>query len=234
MSSAVPAAPSAAFEVRHVQLARAAFAAIAAIMITFSADHSAQVGLAVFSGWAIATALVHFVSAWLVHPRGRRALPILLGVLTVAAGMIAGIPPLRTTVMFFVLVIVWAFATGAIELGAGIAARRRAVAAGERGSTADAQARDGVLIGAFGLALGAGLLLVNPAYSLDYFIDDANQWFTLSGITIGVGVFGAYAAFVAVFLGIAAFSPRPPAVTPTPTVTEAPADSHTAQPGGTA
>ena len=43
------------FEVRHVQLGRALFAAVAAIMITFSADHSAEVGLAVFSGWAIAT-----------------------------------------------------------------------------------------------------------------------------------------------------------------------------------
>ena len=37
------AAASRTFEVRHVQLARAAFAALAAIMITFSPDHSAVV-----------------------------------------------------------------------------------------------------------------------------------------------------------------------------------------------
>lgn len=218
MSCAVPAATPAAFQVRHVQFARAAFAALAAIMITFSADHSAEVGLAVFSGWAIATALIHFLSAWLVFPRGRRALPIVLGVLTIVAGMLAGIPPLRTVVMFFVLVIVWALATGAIELAAGVAARRRG----------DEHARDAILIGAFGVALGLGLLLVNPAYSLDYFIDDADRWFTLSGITIGVGIFGAYAAVVAVFLAIAAFSPR------TPVATEAPAESHATQTGSAA
>ena len=47
------APPARAFEVRHLQLARALFAAVAAAMITFSSDHSAQVGLAVFSGFAI-------------------------------------------------------------------------------------------------------------------------------------------------------------------------------------
>ena len=71
----------------------------------------------------------------------------------------------------------------------------------------------GLEFGAAGLLLllGVGLLLVNPAYSLEYFISDANQTFTLTGITIGVGLFGGYAAIIAVFLGIAGFSPRRPA-----------------------
>ena len=42
-------APARAFTVRHVQLLRALFAAAAAVMITFSPDHSAAVGLSVFS-----------------------------------------------------------------------------------------------------------------------------------------------------------------------------------------
>ncbi|HBR88628.1 MAG TPA: acyl-CoA synthetase, partial [Microbacterium sp.] len=63
---------SRAFDVRHVQVARAVFAAIAAVMITFSSDHSAAVGLAVFSGFALATALVHLAAAWLVYPVGAR------------------------------------------------------------------------------------------------------------------------------------------------------------------
>lgn len=184
------------FEVRHVQLARAAFAAVAAIMITFSADHSAAVGLAVFSGFAIATALVLFAAAWLVHPAGTRAVPVLLGVVTVAAGMVTGIPALRSTVLFFVVVTVWAAVAGLIELIAGLRARRT-----------DPYARDGILIGAITLALAAALLLVNPAYSLEYAITGAGE-FTLTGITIGVGLFGGYAAIVAVFLGIAGFSPR--------------------------
>jgi hypothetical protein len=76
-----------------VQLARALFAAVAAIMITFSSDHSAAVGLAVFSGYAIATAIVFFAAAWLVYPAGGRGLPVLLGVEALVAGMVTGIPP---------------------------------------------------------------------------------------------------------------------------------------------
>ena len=75
-----------AFEVRHVQLGRALLAAVAAVMVTFSPDHSAGVGLAIFSGWAIATALILLIAAWLVYPQGRRGAPILLGALTLGAG----------------------------------------------------------------------------------------------------------------------------------------------------
>lgn len=192
------AAPVRTFEVRHLQLARAIIAALAAVMITFSADHSAPVGLAVFSGFAIATAIVLFIAVWQVYPSGARGVPVLLAVVSLVAGMVTGIPPLRTTTMFFVVVIAWAAITGLIELVAGLRARR----------TGDVAARDAVLIGAATLALAAGLLLVNPAYSLDYFIKEAGDTFTLTGITIGVGLFGGYAAIVAVFLGIAGFSPR--------------------------
>lgn len=198
------------FEVRHVQLARAFFAAIAAIMITFSTDHSAAVGLAVFSGFVIATALVWFLSVWLVYPSGARAVPVLLGIVAALAGMATGIPPLRSTTLFFVAVIAWAVISGIIELVGGLRARR----------TGDASARDGVLIGAITLALAVGLLLVNPAYSLEYVIVDGDERhaFILTGITIGVGIFGGYAAVVAVFLGIAGFSPRRPVITEAPGV----------------
>lgn len=189
--------PARTFAVRHVQLGRALFAAVAAIMVTFSADHSAEVGLAVFSGWAIATALVLLIGAGLAYPRGRRALPVLLGVLTMLAGMIGGLPGIRSTTLFFVLVITWALATGIAEVAFGIHGRRTGVP----------EARDSVLIGIFTIALGIGLLIVNPAYRLDYVIDAAGS-FTLTGIVIAVGIFGAYAALVAVFLGIAGFSPR--------------------------
>ncbi len=199
MSPHVTDATSRTFEVRHVQLARAFLAAVAAIMITFTADHSAAVGLAVFSGYAIASAIVFFAAAWLVYPADSRGVVILLGVVNLVAGMISGIPPLRTTTTFFVLVIAWAAVTGLIELIAGIRARR----------TGDPAARDAILIGAITLALAVALLVVNPAYSLEYVIREAGpEPFTLTGITIGVGLFGGYAAIVAVFLGIAGFSPR--------------------------
>lgn len=198
MSPHVTAATPRTFEVRHLQLGRALFAAVAAIMITFTADHSASVGLAVFSGWAIATALLFFVAAWLVFGAGHRAAPILLGLTSLVAGMVTGIPGLRSVALFFVAVIAWAVVSGVIELVAGLRARR----------TGDPFARDAILIGSVGLGLALALLLVNPAYSLRYFIPDADQTFTLTGIAIGVGLFGFYAAIVAVFLGIAGFSPR--------------------------
>nr|WP_206686933.1 MULTISPECIES: acyl-CoA synthetase [Microbacterium] len=182
------------------------FAALAAIMITFSGDHSAPVGLSVFSGFAIATGLVFLLSCWLVYPAGSRSVPMILGIVTIGVGMAGGLPPLRTDTLYFVLVIAWAFVTGVVELIGGIRGRR----------TGDPAARDGVLIGILTIVLGIGLLLVNPAYSLEYFIAEAGRAFTLTGITIGVGLFGGYCAIVAVFLGIAGFSPRREALTEAP------------------
>ena len=50
-------------------------------------------------------------------------------------------------------------------------------------------------------------LLVSPAYSLDYFVEEAGQSFTSTGTIIGVGL-GGWAAIVAVYLGIVALDPQ--------------------------
>ena len=194
-----PAASARTLDVRHLQLARAAFAAIAAIMVTFSPDHSSAVGLAVFSGFAIATGIVFAVAAWLVFPAGQRGASVLLAVLTLLAGLAASIGPWRSTATFFAIVISWALVTGIVE--AVVAYRGRADAA-------RSASRDGLTIGVLTIVLGLALLLVQPGYALDYYIEDAGRSFTLTGITIAVGIFGGYAAIVAVFLGIAGFSPR--------------------------
>lgn len=213
------------FDVRHVQLARAAFAALAAVMITFSPDHSAQVGMAVFSGFAIATGLVLLAAVWIVYPAGRRWPAAAMGGVTIVAGMASGLTPVRTITGFFVVVIAWAIVTGALEVAAGarglrgvrprreiapgVADARPAVDPGPRSDS-----RDAVIVGAFGLLLALGLALVPAGYALQYTIEEAHQTFTLTGIIIAVGLFGAYAAIVAVYLGIAGFSPRRvPAVT---------------------
>ncbi|MEW1834847.1 acyl-CoA synthetase [Microbacterium sp. NPDC079995] len=198
----MPDAAPRAFEVRHLQMGRALFAAIAAVMITFSGDHSAQVGGAVFSGFAVATGLILLLSAWLVFRTGERSQALLLGILTLVAGMIATLPAARTVDGFFTVVLVWALVAGAAELVTGIIGRRRDTPA----------AGESVFVGALTIVLGLALLFVPRGYTLDYYIDQAQQSFTLTGITIGVGVFGGYAAIVAVYLGIAAFSPRPAAV----------------------
>ncbi len=197
-TTATPASPS-RFALRHVQLARAGIAAIAAIMVTFSSDHSAAVGLAVFSGFAIVTGLIELIAAWLTYPAGRRAVPLLLGALSVIAGMLAGIVVWRSTTFFFSVVITWALVTGLIE--AIWALRER------RSPALRIEARDSLVTGIVTVLLGLGLLLVPAQYALTYRIDDVDAEFTLTGITIAVGIFGGYAAIIAVFLGIAGFSP---------------------------
>jgi MFS family permease len=191
---------------RHVQLARAAFAAVAALMITFSADHSAVVGLSVFSGFALVTALIHMLAAWQVAPSGWRWPSILLAAVAILTGMAGGVPAWRSTPMFFVVVIAWGALTGLVELIAGLRARRLARTGSAPAVVADG-ARDAILVGALGLALAVGLLCVPTTYALRYSIAEAGS-FTLTGITLAVGIFGAYAAIVAVFLGIAGLSPR--------------------------
>lgn len=192
------------FDLRHVQLARALFAALAAVMVTFSPDHSAPLGLGVFSGFALATGLVFALSAWLVFPRTERATPVLLAVVSILAGLASSVPAWRTTGFFFAVVIAWALLTGLIEL---LGARR------DRRAGRTDGVRDGVLIGILSLVLGAALLLPFQQYTLDYSIAGAGS-FTLTGITIAVGLFGGYAAVVAVFLAIAGFSPRRPEAAP--------------------
>lgn len=191
------------FSVRHVQLLRALVAAAAAVMITFSTDHSAPIGLAVFGGFAIVTALVLALGGWLALARGERMPTLLMAGVTFVAGMVSGVPGWRTTGAFFLIVIIWAAATGLIELLAGLRARRTARAAGEPADIA----RDHIVVGVFGLLLALALLVVPAQYAWTYSIEEAGE-FVLTGITLAVGIFGLYGAFVAVFLGIAGFSPR--------------------------
>lgn len=190
-------APARAFTVRHVQLLRALFAAAAAVMITFSPDHSAAVGLSVFSGFVLTTGLVMIVATWLVYPAGRRWPSVVFALLSFAAGMTAGVPAWRTEDLFFVVVIAWSVTTGILELVVGLRARR----AGE------ANARDSITLGAFGLLLAVLLIAIPAGFVQPYAIDGAGA-FELTGIILGVGMFGGYAAVVAVFLGIAGLTPK--------------------------
>lgn len=189
-------APSRPFTARHVQLSRAVLAAVAAIMITFSPDHSAALGLAVFGGFAIVTALILGLAAGLAYPSGRRWPAVLLAAVTFVAGMASSVPSWRSDVLFFVVLISWAALTGLIELLAAIRMR------GTDG------ARDAMTVGVLGLLLAALLLLVPSGLVQEYTIDGAGT-FELTGIILGVGMFGGYAAIVAVFLGIAGLTPAP-------------------------
>lgn len=190
-------APARAFTVRHLQLLRALFAAAAAVMITFSPDHSAAVGLSVFSGYVLTTGLVMIVAAWLVYPAGQRWPSVVYALLSFVAGMTAGVPAWRTEDLFFVVVIAWSVSTGILELVVGLRARR----------ARDATARDSITLGAFGLLLAVLLIAIPAGFVQPYAIEGAGA-FELTGIILGVGMFGGYAAIVAVFLGIAGLTPK--------------------------
>lgn len=190
-------APVRAVTVRHIQLLRALFAAIAAVMITFSPNHSGEVGLSVFGGFAVATGIVFLLSAWQVAPAGKRGSDVLLGFLSIFFGMFAGILLTSATVMFYIVVIAWAALTGITELVTGLRGR----------TSGSASARDQITVGAVGILLAILLPLIPANYMLDYAVE--GDAFQLTGIILAVGLFGGYAAIVGVFLAIAGFSPMP-------------------------
>lgn len=202
MSSAA-AAP---FTSRHVQLVRALVAACAAAMITFSSDKSYAVGLIVFAGFAIASALVLLLAAFLVDDRSRRPVFVMLGAFDFVAGLVASVQPLRSPVTLLVLLVSWAALTGIIEFFAGFADRR---AGRDR-----VFARDHMFAGALAVVFAIVVAFVPPSYSLDYFIEEAGRSFTLDGQIIMSGLFGGYTAILAVYLAIAGLSPRPSASSP--------------------
>lgn len=187
-------APSRPFTARHVQLGRALLAAVAALMITFSPDHSAAVGLAVFGGFAIVTAFLLILAAIIVYPAGSRWPAATMGAITLVLGMAASVPVWRSATLFFVLLIVWGAATGLVELIAGL--RKR----GTEG------ARDAITIGSLGLLLAVLLLAIPKGLASEYTVEGGGT-FLLTDIILGVGMFGGYAAIVAVFLGIAGLTP---------------------------
>ncbi|MGF3054309.1 acyl-CoA synthetase [Microbacterium sp. YY-03] len=207
----MPAAKTPTFTVRHLQLARALFAAMAAVMITFTSDHSAAIGLAAFSGFAVASGLVWGLSAWLIYPAGRRAVPVLLALVNGAAGIIASSPMNRTTTMFFVIVITWAAITTIVEGWWALYERRGAHAA---------EAKDSLGVAIITAVLLLAIALIQPTFALEYFNETINEGGTLTGITIAVGVFGGYAAIIAVYLGIAGFSPKNDVVAPDTATTQ--------------
>lgn len=200
MTSASPTT----FTVRHVALGRSLFAAIAAIMITFSGDHSASLGLAAFSGFAIANALLFALSAWLVFPAGERSGAVVLAFVNFVAGAIAGVDLVRNPVGLFAILISWAAVTGLIELMWGLILRKR-----NNVERRDREfARDAITQAAFGFALAIGVAVTRIDYVLPYEIEAANLHLELTGVVIAVGLFGGYAAITAVFQAIAGFSPQ--------------------------
>ncbi|MEN9620916.1 MAG: hypothetical protein RL499_1109 [Actinomycetota bacterium] len=159
---------------------RAVPAAVVGIVITFTANHSATVGLWSFAAFGITSGVVLAVSSRFMSAADPlRALHLGLSLIAGIAGALAlaallvlgsGLPTL------LLLVGGYAVVGGALELVWGIRHRGR-----------HAFARDAVVIGVATMALAVVLALVGDPVS-------------------AVGFFGAYAVVLAIFLLIAGFS----------------------------
>ncbi|GLI27299.1 hypothetical protein ARHIZOSPH14_15410 [Agromyces rhizosphaerae] len=161
-------------------LVRSGLALAAAVVITFSQDHSTTFGLLVFGAWALATGLVvGALQLRLEADRSTRTLLTVASVVTVVSGILALTVPAVLPMLYYVIS-VWAAVTGFIELFAGLRTRGRHPAS-----------RDRVAVGAFTAVLAIVFLLLPP-----------------DNPVVAVGLFGAYLAMIGVFLGIAAFSIR--------------------------
>ncbi|GAA1799730.1 HdeD family acid-resistance protein [Agromyces neolithicus] len=177
MATARDAAPERA-QSWVVPVVRGLLAAVAAVVITFSQDHSPEFGSLVFGVWAVIAGLVvGALSLRLVTARGIRSLFAINAVVTVVAGLLALTVPGGGLPFLLYLVSVWAAVTGFVELFAGL--RARGTVAG---------ARDWIAVGAFTALLAIVFLLLPP---------DA---------VTAVGLLGGYLVIVGVYLVIGGLS----------------------------
>ncbi len=176
-------------------LARAVPAAVLALAITFSSDHSTTLGYIALGAFSVvAGAVLVAGNARLLDAGLYRTLFIAQGAVTILGGIVAlvavqaGLPFLLflTTALFGV--------TGILELVAGLRARGRV-----------AVARDWVFVGAFSAAFALAVLLIPVNYVEVITIPD-KEVPPLTAAIILVGAIGAWAAIVAVYLVIAALS----------------------------
>jgi uncharacterized membrane protein HdeD (DUF308 family) len=161
------------------QLARAVVALIAGVAITLDQNHAVGFGIAAFAAFAIVSGLV-VASFWFVTDAASRALWMVQGLVGVAAGIVALIVHSGGLGALLYGVSVWALLTGASELYGGWRARRTA---GEASA-----ARDRMLVGGFTVVLSIAYLTIPADHRL------------------AVGLFGAYAIVIGVYLAIGALS----------------------------
>ncbi|GAA1520196.1 uncharacterized membrane protein HdeD (DUF308 family) [Agromyces terreus] len=162
-----------------VPVVRGLLALIPAVVITFSQDHSATLGLVTFGAWAIVSGLVvGALSLRFVDDRVIRSLFAVNAVVTVVAGLLALTVPGGLAFLLF-LVSVWAAVTGFVELYAGFRGRGRT-----------SVARDWIAAGAFTAILAIVFLLLPP-----------------DAVTT-VGFLGAYLVILGVYLVIGGLSSK--------------------------
>lgn len=176
-------------------LVRAILLLVTGLVVTFSADHSAAFGLTVFGVFAILNGLAISVLTW------RRLIHTNLRGLLISGGVISGLLGITALTLrsggvsaLFLVLTVWAALTGALELYAGLRCRCRHAASG-----------DFMTVGAFTAVAAVVFVLIPPEFS-QRFVGPDHVKRILDAAVVAVGLFGAYAIILAVFLGVAGLS----------------------------
>ncbi|WP_437583039.1 DUF308 domain-containing protein [Paramicrobacterium sp. CJ85] len=177
-----------------LQIARAVIFAVAGLYITFSRDHSAELGLLVFGitvcVLGVATALLVLVSG---SDAVTKRLFVTQSVVSVVAGVVALV--LQTGLGTLLLTVsIWAGISGLLELYAGFRLKGRSPLA-----------KDLLIAGGLTALLAVVFVLLPP----DFVQTSGGKQdvpLTLTSSVMAVGVFGAYAAIMAVFLAIGGLS----------------------------
>ncbi|MEQ1737650.1 MAG: DUF308 domain-containing protein [Rhodoglobus sp.] len=189
----------------YAPLARAIVALLVAAVVTFSADHSAPLGLTLFGAFAAASGAVIIALSLRAAPSIARTLQLAQGIVTLVAGFLAlfmasaGLPFLIYIVAGFAVV------SGFLELILGVRSRR-----------STRVARDWIFAGGLTVLLAIVVLLVPPGFVQSFTGPDGVQR-ALTASVIVVGTLGAYWVILGVYLVIAALSLKwAPETTATP------------------
>jgi uncharacterized membrane protein HdeD (DUF308 family) len=176
-------------------LVRALPAAVVAVVITFSADHSTILGYMMFGALAVSTGVVVALSSVLALDAGVvRGCLLAQGVIGVLLGIVALVFPGAGLGFLLLLVGAWAALTGFLELYSGLRSRRRSDSA-----------KDWLFAGGLTVALAVVVLLIPADYSQPFTGPDGVERALTASIVL-VGLIGAYSAVLGVFLVIAGLS----------------------------
>lgn len=175
-------------------MARAIPALVLAVVVTFSADHSAPLGLLTFGLFGAASGAVITVFALRAESGTVRTVQLVQGVITVIAGIVSLVMINGGLPFFLFLLSTFAAVTGFLELYLGL-----------RGRGKDRSARDWIFVGALTALLAVVVMLVPPGFTQSFTgPDDIERQLTASVIV--VGVLGAYFAILGIYLMIAGLS----------------------------
>lgn len=171
---------------------RALPAAAVALVITFSADHSAYLGLIALGSFAVFSGVI--IVAGAVRGAYPRAPFAAQGALLIVGGAVALVFNDAGLSLLLALMSATLGVTGIIELVTGLRSRRQLLAA-----------RDWIFVGGFSTLFAVAVLLV-PVDFVDVITIPGKDVPPLTASIMLVGMLGAYAAMVAVYLVIAGLS----------------------------